>query len=127
MAFAEAEAATRRISFVRIRPRILLVRIEREAVRASDWGLDSLDAELLHVKHPLPACERIRVTRPAVVIVGEDVRPVDLAFIKRAAREAGSRVIQIGPLLVRHSLRNWIRAALDEALDASSAPLPAAQ
>ena len=126
MAFAEAEAATKRISYVRIRPRIMLVRIERQDVQAANWGLEDLDAEVLHVKHPLPACERMRVTRPVIVIIGEEVRPVDVAFIKRAARETGARVVQIGPLLVRDSLRSWIRTALSEALDAASAPREAA-
>jgi hypothetical protein len=127
MAFAEAEAATKRISYVRIRPRIMLIRIEPTSAPLSDWGLAELDAEVLHVKHPLPACERMRITRPAVVIVGEDVRPVDLAFIKRAARETGARVVQVGPLLVRTSMRNWIRTALAEVLDAASGPAEAAQ
>jgi hypothetical protein len=126
MAFAEAEAATKRISYVRIRPRIMLIRIEPKAAPASGWGLDELNAEVLHVKHPLPACERMRITRPVVVIVGEDVRPVDAAFIKRAAREIGARVVQVGPLLVRDSLRNWIRTALDEAADGASPPDAAA-
>jgi hypothetical protein len=127
MAFAEAEATTRRISYVRIRPRIMLIRVEREAAQASNWGLEELDAEVLYVKHPLPACERMRVTRPAIVIVGEEVRPVDVAYIKREARELGARVVQIGPLLVRDSLRKWLRTALSEALDAASEPEAAAE
>jgi hypothetical protein len=126
MAFAEVEPATKRISYVRIRPRIMLIRIEPKAPEVSEWGLGQLDAEVLHVRHPLPACERMRITRPVVVVVGEDVRPVDVAFIKRAAREIGARVVQVGPLLVRDSLRNWIRTALNEALDAGSPPSQAA-
>jgi hypothetical protein len=100
----------------------MLIRIERQDPQISSWGLEEMDAEVLLVKHPLPACERMRVTRPAIVIIGEDVRPVDVAFIKRAARETGARVVQLGPLLVRDSLRNWIRTALAEALDAASDP-----
>jgi hypothetical protein len=122
MAFAEAEAATNRISFVRMRPRIMLVRIEKQDPQISSWGLEELDAEVLCVKHPLPACERMRITRPAIVIIGEDVRPADVAYIKRVARETGGRVVQLGPLLVRDALRNWIRTALAEALDAASEP-----
>jgi hypothetical protein len=125
MAFAEAEATTRRISYVRIRPRIMLVRIEPKT--SQEWGLKELDAEVLNVKHPLPACERMKVTRPVIVIVGEDIRPVDVAFIKRTARETGARVVQIGPLLVRDSLRNWLRTALAEVLDAGSPPEAAAR
>jgi hypothetical protein len=103
-----------RISYIRFRPRIMLVRIEREA-EPTEWGLNGLDVEILRVRHPLPACARMQVTRPFVVIVGQDVRAVDVAFIKRTAHQIGARVIQLSPLLARDSLGAWLRTALDEA------------
>jgi hypothetical protein len=91
----------------------MLVRIER-AAEPSEWGLDNLDVEVLRVRHPLPACARMEVTRPFVVLLGEDVRPVDVAFVKRTAREIGARVVQLSPMLARDSLGAWLRAALEE-------------
>jgi hypothetical protein len=114
-------AAPRRISYIRFRPRIMLVRIDPSA-EPREWGLDDLDVEVLRVRHPLPACARMEVTRPFVVLLGEDVRPVDVAFVKRTAREIGAKVVQLGPLLARDSLGRWLRAALEESQDAAAPP-----
>jgi hypothetical protein len=54
------------------------------------------------------------VTRPKVVIVGENIRPVDMAFVKRAAREVGAKVLQLSPLIAHAAVRGWVQAILDE-------------
>jgi hypothetical protein len=91
----------------------LTVRVEPQAEQP-EWGLSEMDAEILRVKHPLPACARIEVTRPKIVILGEDIRPVDVAFVKRSAREVGAKVLQLGPLIARNAVRGWIEAVLDD-------------
>jgi hypothetical protein len=107
------------VSYICFRPRIMLVRIERTE-EPPEWGLEELNVEVLRVRHPLPALARMEVTRPSIVILGEDVRPVDVAFIKRTARDIGARIVQLGPLLARDSLGRWLRATLDEASNAPS-------
>jgi hypothetical protein len=91
----------------------MLVRVEPQSEQP-EWGLGELDAEVLRVRHPLPACARIEVTRPKVVIVGEDIRPVDVAFVKRAARQVGAKVLHLSPLIARDAVRGWVQAVLDD-------------
>jgi hypothetical protein len=91
----------------------MLVRVEAQDERP-EWGLSELDVEVLRVKHPLPACARIEVTRPAIVIVGENIRPVDMAFLKRSAREVGAKVLQLGPLIALNAVHGWLQAVLDD-------------
>jgi hypothetical protein len=100
----------------------MLVRIEREA-EPPEWGLDDLDVEVLRVRHPLPACQRMEVTRPVIVVLGEEVRPIDVAFVKRTAREIGARVVQLSALLARDSFGKWLRATVDESMNASDSAL----
>ena len=118
LAYAEAPvAAVKTISYILLRPRIMLVRAD-DPQQTAHWGLDELDelgVEVLRVRHPLPACARMHVTRPKVVVLGQDIRPVDVAFIKRAAREIGAKIVQLGPLIARDALRGWVRGVLDEA------------
>ena len=89
------------------------MRVDRSATQ--DWGLDELDIEVLRVRHPLPACARMVVTRPVLVILGQEVRSVDIAFVKRVAREINAKVVQLGPRSTRTSFRGWVEWALDAA------------
>jgi hypothetical protein len=98
------------------------VRIER-AAEPPEWGLDELNVEVLRVRHPLPACQRMEVTRPLIVVLGEEVRAVDVAFVKRTAREIGARVVQLSALLARDSFGKWLRATLDESARAQDSAL----
>jgi hypothetical protein len=62
------------------------------------------------------------VTRPFVVVLGEEIRPVDVAFVKSAARQIGARVVQLSPMMARDSLGKWLRAALQEAEESRDQP-----
>ena len=80
-----AMRVTQRVSTLRILPRIMLVRVDRSATQ--DWGLDELDIEVLRVRHPLPACARMVVTRPAAPVawvVGRDGFADGPALIRHA-------------------------------------------
>jgi hypothetical protein len=105
--------ALRRDSFIRMKPLVMLVRIE-PGEEPRELGLDELGVDVVRVRHPLPACERLRVVRPMVVIVNAQVRPQDVAFVRRAASEIGARVLQLGPIMARDQLREWLREAIDE-------------
>ncbi len=113
LAHAEAPVPVAKISYILLRPRIMLVRVGSPEENAY-WGLDELGVDVLRVRHPLPACARMQVTRPKVVILGEDIRPMDVAFIKRTAREIGAKIVQLGPLIARDALRGWVRSALND-------------
>lgn len=110
---------TRKSSTFGFRPRVMLVRMEPPSNQ--QWGLDDLGVEILRVRHPLPACARMAVTRPFLVIVGQEVRSIDVAFVKRAAREIGAKVVQLGALTPGSALRRWVEWALDEAVEAAAA------
>jgi hypothetical protein len=122
LALAEASApTTKTISYILLRPRIMLVRVD-DAEQTAGWGLEELGVDVLRVRHPLPACARMHVTRPKIVILGEDIRPIDVAFIKRTAREIGAKIVQLGPLIAREAMPGWIRGALDEAQRSTAQP-----
>ena len=93
----------------------MLVRIER-GEEPRELALEELDADVVRVRHPLPACARIRVVRPLVVILNAEVRAQDVAFVRRTATEIGAKVLQLGPIVSRSAMREWLRDALDEAM-----------
>jgi hypothetical protein len=105
--------ALRRDSYIRMKPLVMLVRIE-PGEEPRELGLDELGVEVVRVRHPLPACARLRVLRPMVVIVNSEIRPQDVAFVRRAASEIGARVLQLGPIVARAQLREWLRDTIDE-------------
>jgi hypothetical protein len=105
--------ALRRDSFIRMKPLVMLVRIE-PGEEPKELALDELGADVVRVRHPLPACARLRVVRPMVVIVNAEIRAQDVAFVRRAASEIGARVLQLGPIVARDQLRDWLRDAIDE-------------
>jgi hypothetical protein len=93
-------------------PCVMLVRIA-EGEEPRELGLREMRAKVLRVRHPLPACERIRVLRPSVVVVGPNVRSDDLAKLAAAARDAKAAILQLGPLVSRELLGGWLRTAID--------------
>jgi hypothetical protein len=100
-------------SVVRVRacPRVMLVRLE-PGEEPSELGLARLPVSLLRVRHPLPACERMRVMRPLVVIVGPTVVERDLALLLRAADETDTAILHLGSLIDRETLADWLRCAI---------------
>lgn len=75
-------------------PHIMLVGVD-PAEEATRLDLDELASGLLRVKHPLPACERMRVMRPLVVIVGAAVCKRDSKVLTDVARETGCEVVEL--------------------------------
>jgi hypothetical protein len=101
-----------RDSFVAIKPDVvMLVRIE--PWEESMLLLRDMNAHVVRVRHPLPACERMRVTKPAVIIVGASVRPKDFELLVDEAYELRAAVLQVGQVPFG-KLRTWIGLALDK-------------
>jgi hypothetical protein len=92
---------------------VLLVHVEPEE-ESEKLGLDELAVDVLRVRHPLPACERVRVVRPLVVVIGHGVRDSDLDLLRDAARDIGCEIIELGAL-PRPALREEVRRAVDRA------------
>jgi hypothetical protein len=107
----EQAPLTKRDSYVRIQPDVvMLVRIE--PWEESMLLLRDLHTRVVRVRHPLPACERMRVQKPAVIIVGAGVRPQDFELLVDEAYELGAAVLQVGQV-PSGKLRTWIATALD--------------
>ncbi len=103
---------TKRDSFVRIQPDVVML------VRVEPWEesmllLRDLDVQVVRVRHPLPACERMKVTKPSVVIVGAGVRTKDFELIVDEAYELRAAVLQVGQV-PWGKLRAWVTMALDK-------------
>jgi hypothetical protein len=101
-------------SVVRLRalPRVMLVRLE-PGEEPSELGLVRLPVSVLRVRHPLPACERMRVMRPQVVIVGPSVVDRDLALLMHAAGETDAAILHLGSLVDRETLADWLLRAIE--------------
>jgi hypothetical protein len=85
----------------------MLVRIER-GEEQGELGLESLGILVYRVRHPLPACQRIRVLRPEVILAGESVLSPDLAHLLFAAHETVAAVMPRTQLLDGARLREWV-------------------
>ena len=108
-------------TFVRVeKPRIMLVRIE-PGEEPEELGLDQLWVDVLRVRHPIPAYQRMDITRPLVVIVGASVRPPDRALLMTQARRTRAALLQLGPLVHRDSLGEWLQTAMRQALEQRAA------
>jgi hypothetical protein len=96
------------------RASILTVRVVDPWTQAT---IESFGLPLLRVRHPLPACERILVTRPIVVVIGPTIRPADVELVARAAAKVNARVVEaasVGETQLVSVLRRAINAALTE-------------
>jgi predicted transcriptional regulator len=89
------------------------VGVDEPSVQAA---IESIGVPVLKVRHPLPACQRIHVTRPVVVVVGP-MRAVDVECVAAAAAEVKARVVElavIGEDRITTVLERVINAALVE-------------
>jgi hypothetical protein len=103
-----------RISYVGIRrPSIMLVRID-PGTEPPDMRIDDLPFTVLRVRHPLPACVRMKVMRPAVVLVGRTVLPRDFVLLLAAADKIGASVALMGGLTSSEGLHDWIVRTVGE-------------
>jgi hypothetical protein len=57
----------------------------------------------------------MRELRPDVVLVGPNVKPLDYVLLRRAAMEVDATIVQLGPLIARHRLAEWLSNELESA------------
>jgi hypothetical protein len=75
-------------------------------------GLGELSVRVLRCRHPIPACQRARITQPLVVVVGDDVREWSRPMLVETCHDIGAAMLQLGPLVVRSALADWMREAM---------------
>lgn len=112
---------SKRNSFVRIQPDVVML------VRVEPWEeamllLRDLDVEVVRVRHPLPACERMKITKPSLIIVGAGVRTKDFELVVDEAYELRAAVLQVGQV-PWGKLRTWMNMALDKVRERRAAEL----
>jgi len=121
--------AEARISQIQLRtPPVMLVRID-EGQEPRGLRIDDLPFPIVRVRHPLPACTRILVLKPAVVLVGRTVQPRDFVLMVRAADEVGAAIVLVDALSPA-GLYEWtVRsvAAVRERREARASGQPLAQ
>lgn len=71
---------------------ILTVRVDEPSIHEA---IERIGLQVLRVRHPLPACQRILVTRPLAVVVGPTMRAVDTEDVARAAAHVAARFIEV--------------------------------
>jgi hypothetical protein len=91
---------------------IMLVRMGDEL----DLGLEGLAVDVLRVKHPLPACERMRITRPLVVVVGSGIPEKDLERLALVARETGCEILECDAFVSHAAVKSALRRAVARAI-----------
>jgi hypothetical protein len=72
---------------------ILTVGIDDASTLAAIQGIG---LPVMRVRYALPACERIRVNRPIVVVIGATIRAVDVERVATAAAQVDAQVVEIG-------------------------------
>ena len=92
---------------------MLVVVDDAEQAMTIDWT--ELAHRVLRVRQPIPACERMRITRPLVVVVGPTVARRDVDQLRDAARETGSEVVELRPFAGREALRDAVCRAVARA------------
>ncbi len=96
------------------RPLVMLIRID-PGEEPPELDLSRLPVRVVRVRHPLPACVRIRALRPHIVIVGATVVPAFLPELVRAVSEVGATLIDAvmpGKEGLRPTLVNAIQSAM---------------
>ncbi len=88
------------------RPSVMLVRVEPDD--EASLGLDQLPVRVLRVRHPLPACTRMRILRPEVLLVGPTVHPRDIGLLTDAAYDIAAGILHVGPFIGREGLHAWV-------------------
>jgi len=74
--------------------------------------LESLGVAVIAVRHPIPARQRMMITKPRIVLVGSAVRGDDFDVLARCAHHVGADILQLGPLVVRDRLATWMREVM---------------
>jgi hypothetical protein len=85
----------------------MLVRVE-PGTEPADLRPEALPFPVLRVRHPLPACVRIVVMRPAVILVGKTVMPRDFEPLQAAADEVCAEVFLLDALAPPVGLHRWL-------------------
>ena len=101
-------------------PCVLLVRIE-EGEDPPELRLREQPLLVLRVRHPLPACVRIRVVHPHVVVVGRSVMPGFLPELFRAARAVKAELLDLS-VTGRHELHDSLIAGIRASLARRAKP-----
>ncbi len=100
-------------------PCLMLVRVEPAEEAAARLELGRLSARVLRVRSALPACERMRIMRPAVIIIGPTVSERDVEALGAVAREIGCLVVELAVYVAPAALHQVLRRALAGATSAS--------
>ena len=90
----------------------MLVRIE-PGLEPTELGLELLPVRVLRVRHPLPACVRMRILRPEAVLVGESVQPRDLSLLMDSAYEIQAALMPLSHMARNCALLPWLLRMLD--------------
>lgn len=109
----EQQVPAKRISYVDVKRDDVVMLVRVEAWEESMLLLRDVGATVVRVRHPLPACDRMRVQKPAVIIVGASVRPKDFELLVDEAYELRAAVLQVGQV-PWGKLRAWIGMALEK-------------
>jgi hypothetical protein len=87
-------------------------------------GMTALGVRVVRVTHPLSACERMRVLRPSVVVVGRGVSNRDLVLLSEAAREASIKLVRLGTSVTPAVVQDIVRRTITNATATEDADLP---
>ena len=99
----------------------MLVRID-PGHEPPELGLDDLPVRVLSVRHPLPACVRMAIVRPEVILVGVSVQARDLALLMDAAYDIQAAIMPLAHWVGRCALRPWVLRMVDVVRDRRSEP-----
>jgi hypothetical protein len=104
----------------------MLVRID-PGHEPLELGLDELPVRVLRVRHPLPACVRMRILRPEAILVGASVQPRDISLLMDAAYEIQAAIMPLSQMVERCALRPWLLRMVDVVEERRSTNPPAAR
>ncbi len=90
----------------------MLVRIE-PGHEPPGLDLHELPVLVYRVRHPLPACVRMRVLRPEVLLVGPSVPPRDLALMIDEANDLEAAIVWLPLVFPTESLRERVLDLID--------------
>lgn len=86
----------------------MLVQVERSQELHLLGRESEPSLRILRVKYPLPACVRMRVMRPTVVVVGGEVFGRDLALVLDAASDVNAILIRAESWIDEGALTRWL-------------------
>jgi hypothetical protein len=92
-----------------------------------ELGLSELPIRVLRVRHPLPACVRMRIVVPEAVLVGPSVQPRDLALLMDVAYETQTAIMPLAHMVGHCALRPWLLRMIDVVRERRSEPAVAKQ